>query len=301
MRPASRSLSLATLIAVALATAACGTSKSQPPAPAAPGARVSVTADWGSTAIADGDGRPGTALDATRAVARIATSYGGRYVDAIAGEAGDGERDWVFWINGVEAPVGAAETGVRAGDAVWWDLHRWTGRVHVPVVVGEWPRPLTRGLGGPTGAVSADAPLADALRAAGAAVAEPATAAGPRAVVGAARALARRDPLWARAVADPHASGLTAWIDASGAALVWNARAGRAEPVPAAVAVIVATTDGFAPDDPPVVFVAGATAGAADAGARALAADPTLVRASAAVCLDAAARVVCRGGIGVVP
>ncbi|MGI9117186.1 MAG: DUF4430 domain-containing protein [Gaiellales bacterium] len=287
----------ALLLAAALA-AGCGTSKTQPPSPSAAGARVSVTADWGTARVASGRGNPGTVIDATRAVANVATSYGGRYVSAIDGRAGDGTRDWIFWVNGIEAPVGGADAKVAAGDRLWWDLHRWTGRVHVPAVVADWPMPLSRGLADPTTGVSADPPLSTALRAAGVDVAQPAATHGPRAIVGAGAALMDRDPLWGPAVADPAASGLTAWIDIKGYVRVWNAALGRAQTVPDGVAVIVATTDGYTADDPPVVVVAGVTEADALAAAQLLVQHPELVRDATAVCLDASGAVVCRGGVG---
>jgi hypothetical protein len=133
----------ALLLAAAL-VAACGTSKTQSPAQSAPGTRVSVTADWGATPIATGRGNIGTVIAATGGVAQLTTGYGGRYVTAIDGQAGDGTRDWIFWINGIESPVGGADVEVAAGDRVWWDLHRWNGRVNVPAVVAEWPLPRRR-------------------------------------------------------------------------------------------------------------------------------------------------------------
>ena len=291
---------LPALLLVAALLAACGTSKTQPPVQSAPGARVSVTADWGTTAIASGRGNPGNVTDATRSVAKVTTSYGGRYVTGIDGAKGDGTRDWIFWVNGIEAPAGAADTRIAAGDRVWWDLHRWSGRVHVPAVIADWPMPLTRGLNGPTSGVSADPPLSTVLRAAGVDVDQPAATSGPRAIVGGNAELMDRDPLWGPAVADPNASGLTAWIDIKGYVRVWNARLGSAQSVPTGVAVIVATTDGYAASDPPVVIVAGITQAAAIAAAQALAQHPELVRNATAICLDAAGNIVCRGGVGLV-
>lgn len=290
----------ALLLAAAL-VAACGTSKTQPPAQSAPGARVSVTADWGAAEIASGRGTPGTVIDATRGVAKVTTSYGGRYVTGIAGKKGDGTRDWIFWINGIEAPVGGADTTVAAGDRIWWDLHLWGGRVHVPAVIAEWPMPLTRGFGGATTGVSADPPLSTALRTAGVDVTQPAEATGPRAIVGGSAELMHRDPLWGRAVADPSAAGLTAWIDIKGYVRVWNATLGRAEEVPEGVAVIVATTDGFAATDPPVFIVAGISPTDARAAAQVLVQNPAIVRHATAICLDSTGAVVCRGGTGRVP
>ena len=289
---------LPALLLVAALVAACGTSKTQPLAQSAPGARVSVTADWGTTKIVSGRGNPGTVIDATRSVAKVTTSYGGRYVASIAGDKGNGTRDWIFWVNGIEAPAGGADTTIAAGDRVWWDLHRWSGRVHVPAVVADWPMPLTRGLGGATAGVSADPPLSTALRAAGVQVTQPAATSGPRAIVGSNAELMDRDPRWGPAVADPNASGLTAWIDIKGYVRVWDAGLGRPKAVPRAVAVIVATTDGYSASDPPVVVVAGITHASAVAAAQLLVQNPSIVRNATAICLDAAGNVVCRGGVG---
>ena len=132
-------------------------------------------------------------------------------------------------------------------------------------------------------------------------VAQPAATTGPRAIVGGSAELMDRDPRWGQAVADPNASGLTAWIDIKGYVRVWNAALGRAQGVPRAVAVIVATTDGYAASDPPVIVVAGITQSAALAAAQALVQRPELVRNATAVCLDAAGNVVCRGGSGRTP
>jgi hypothetical protein len=257
-----------------------------------------VTADWGTTTIASGRGNPGDVIDATRSVAKVTTSYGGRYVTGIDGEKGNGTRDWIFWVNGIEAPAGGADTSIAAGDRVWWDLHRWSGRVHVPAVVADWPMPLSRGFGGTTRGVSADPPLSTALRAAGIQVAQPAATSGPRAIVGSNAELMDRDPRWGPAVADPNASGLTAWIDIKGYVRVWDAGLGRPKAVPRAVAVIVATTDGYAASDPPIVVVAGITHASAVAAAQLLVQNPAIVRNSTAICLDAAGNVVCRGGVG---
>lgn len=283
--------------------AACGGTAPAPPtatsaAGGPAGVAVSVTADWGAEAIGGGDAPPGSAIDATAAVAAMETAYGGRYVAGLEGRAGDGERDWLFWLNGVESDVGAAEIDVAAGDALWWDLHRWDGRLHVPAVVGSWPAPIARGLRGAPPA-SADAPLAGALADLGVDVASPAGTTGPRALVGADDELRSRDADWARAAGDPAAWGLLAWIEGE-RILVWDAEAGAAVPVPEAVAVMTATTADATAGGDPLVVVAGLTDAHADAAATRIAADPALPRGHAAVCLDAAGRIVCSGGRGVV-
>ena len=291
---------LPALLLFAALAAACGTSKSALPATGSPGVPIAVTADWGTVAIADGAGTPGSVVAATRAVTPVETTYGGRYVSSLGGQAGDGTRDWIFWVNGIEASVGAADINVSAQDSVWWDLHRWPGRVHVPAVVASWPMPLTRGITGQSPPISADAPLSTALRKDGANVSLPAATSGPRALVGGGAALLERDPTWRAAIADPAAAGLTAWIDRKGRVRVWDAQAQTARLVPGAVAVIVATTDGFTASDAPVVVVAGITPETATAAAQYLVSNPEITRGTAALCLGPDNQIACVGGVGLV-
>ena len=291
----------AAAILAGLALAGCGTSKSEPPATQArEQANVLISADWGATKVAEGRAPAGSVLDATHAVAPVETTYGGRYVSSLAGEAGDGEREWVFWVNGIEADVGAADVEVGANDRVWWDLHRWTGRTNVPAVVGQWPAPLTRALTRDVGAVTADAAFLPAIEAAGGTATAPAAADGPRAIAGASDDLAQRDPAWAAALADPERYGLTAWFE-KGQIVVWDAASGTAVPVPAARAIMVAfTADGTSQGDP-IVVVAGRTAKDADAALARLVDDPFLPQRHAAICLDGSGLIVCSGGQGKVP
>jgi hypothetical protein len=83
--------------------------------------------------------------------ARVATSYGGGFVQSIDGLAGGGSGghfDWFYYVNGVEAARGAAATPVHAGDRVWWDWHDWSASETVPAVVGSFPEPFLHGIGG---------------------------------------------------------------------------------------------------------------------------------------------------------
>ena len=284
-----------TALLVLLALTGCGTSKSaEPREPSAPGVAVLVTADWGSTVVEEGKGPPETALAATAAAADVDTEYGGRYVTGIAGERGDGERDWLFRINGIEADVGAADVELAAGNAVWWDLRRWPGRIHIPLAIGAWPDPFAHGYPGTVHTVSADAPVAAALS-----VTEPAASDGARVLVGADADLRGRDPDWAAAANDPAAAGLTAWIE-EGAVRVWNAERGASEVVPDAVAVMVGTTADRTSTGAPIVVVAGLTSADAERAAAAVAENPALIRHLTAACFDAEATVVCAGGRGAI-
>ena len=47
-----------------------------------------------------------------------------------------------------QAPKGAAETKLHAGDHVWWDRHDWRAAESIPAVVGSFPEPFVDGYGG---------------------------------------------------------------------------------------------------------------------------------------------------------
>jgi Domain of unknown function (DUF4430) len=80
---------------------------------------------------------------------KISTRYGGGFVQSINGLAPtSAHSDWFYYVNGVQAPKGAATTGVHAGDHIWWDLHDWSATENIPAVVGSFPEPFTNGIGG---------------------------------------------------------------------------------------------------------------------------------------------------------
>ena len=62
-----------------------------------------------------------------RRTARVSTSYGGRFVEAIDGVRGNrsGGWDWLYFVNGVEADRGAADYRLHPGDREWWDYRYW--------------------------------------------------------------------------------------------------------------------------------------------------------------------------------
>jgi hypothetical protein len=79
----------------------------------------------------------------------VKTRYGGGFVESIDGAGGSSaRRDWFYYVNGIEAPIGAASTAVHHGDRVWWDLHDWTETNSIPAVVGSFPEPFIHGSGG---------------------------------------------------------------------------------------------------------------------------------------------------------
>ena len=79
------------------------------------------------------------------------TRYGGRYVQAIEGVEGDlaAQRDWFWFVNGIEGDRSAAEIRLRPGDVAWWDFRGWAGAAERrPVVVGAFPEPFLHGWDG---------------------------------------------------------------------------------------------------------------------------------------------------------
>ena len=140
------------LLGAALATAGCGLG-----AGAGVGeVSLRVTRDFGAAQVSaparDEASESDTVMRVLDREAEIETSYGGRYVRAIDGlsEATRGGRryDWFFFVNGIEASVGAADFPLRGGEAIWWDYRDWSRALYVPAVVGSWPEPFADGYEG---------------------------------------------------------------------------------------------------------------------------------------------------------
>lgn len=83
---------------------------------------------------------------------QVGTRYSGGFVQSIDGLSGGQEAsrpvDWFYYVNGVQAGRGAAETNVHPGDHIWWDRHDWSQTENVPAVVGSFPEPFLNGLDG---------------------------------------------------------------------------------------------------------------------------------------------------------
>lgn len=146
-------------------------------------AELRVTRDFGRVplraakqpAVREGD----TVMRFLQSRAKIDTRYGGRFVQAIDGLSGTtagGKHDWFYYVNGIEAPTGAADRKLEPGDLIHWDYRRWDAAARVPAIVGSFPEPFLHGEGGkrfPTRIECADrdAPacddVADRLAAAG--------------------------------------------------------------------------------------------------------------------------------------
>ena len=142
----------ATLLALALLAGGCGLGAGKAPG----GVQLLVTRDFGAATIrawsaprARGEE---TVMSLLTRNAKVATRYSGGFVQSIDGVAGGREGaqpvDWFYYVNGVEAPKGAAETKVHPGDRIWWDRHDWSQTDDVPAVVGSFPQPFLNGLDG---------------------------------------------------------------------------------------------------------------------------------------------------------
>lgn len=276
----------ALVMALALAGPGCER-RSEAPAPAAgsPSANVLITAGFGAERLREGRVDPGgTVLDGLRALTPVTTAYGGGFVSELLGRGTDpgARRAWLYWVDGILADRGADQVRLADGQEAWWDHHHWGGVADPWAVVGSWPLPFTRAR-----TVSADAPLAGALEAAGATVAG--TSDAPwRVIVGTDGDLRARDAAWARATADPAAAGLTATIR-EGEVLLLDARGEALASEPGAAAVAVAFPSGadLNPGGGVVLAVAGTRDGAADAAAATIAARPEVLRGRMAVAFDA--------------
>ena len=142
---------LATALAAA-SLAGCGLGAG--PTPGA--VQLTVTRDFGESEL----GRPGplkvsgqeTVMSLLMRNYSVSTRYGGGFVQSVNGISGgtEGGRpvDWFYFVNGVQAPHGAASTNVHAGDHVWWDMHDWSQAEQVPAVVGSFPQPFLTGFEG---------------------------------------------------------------------------------------------------------------------------------------------------------
>jgi hypothetical protein len=116
------------------------------------GAQLRVTRDFGRKTIAQASmpkvRESDTVMRFLRAKTKTTTRYGGGFVqsiDGIAGSSSGGGRDWFYFVNGIEAPTGAADRALAPGDVVQWDYRRWDASPRVPAIVGAYPEPFLHG------------------------------------------------------------------------------------------------------------------------------------------------------------
>jgi hypothetical protein len=139
-----RALATALVVAAGAAAGGCGQS-------AKPGqtATLAISRDFGTEMLFGPKQTPVTAgLTAMRQLQSnvgVKTSYGGRYVDAIYGNAssaGAGD-DWLYYVDGEQSNSGAAAWRVKPGQTIQWDYHQWRDITTPEAIVGAYPRPLS--------------------------------------------------------------------------------------------------------------------------------------------------------------
>ncbi len=149
-----RSVVATALIAAVAMTAAAisGCAIGLGPGPGTKNASVTVTRDFGSQSVGVFVQKhvPGaeTVMQLLQRGFKVSNAYGGGFVESVNGLSGGSRRDWFYYVNGIEAPKGAAGTAVHEGDHIWWDLHDWSATDSVPAVVGSFPEPFVNGVGG---------------------------------------------------------------------------------------------------------------------------------------------------------
>lgn len=276
----SRIAVAAALLLAALTAAGCGLG----PGADAGSVRLTVTHEFGAEQVLEKDvgvKESATVMRVLEGAAKITTRYGGGFVQSIDGTAG-AERggrfyDWLYFVDGIESPVGAAEYSLRGGERIWWDYRDWTAASHVPAVVGSFPAPLVGGYGGREhpvtlaceGAGGACGVAREALQKAGVELASGAPKGAIRVLVGPWARL-RSDPAAAQLEAGPAESGVYAEFAAGqgGARLHGlDATAAEARAFGAGTGLVAATRRFEAP---PTWLVTGATAAAVRAAAGAL-------------------------------
>jgi hypothetical protein len=136
-------------IASSLAIAGCGFGAGR----GTSNVRLTVTRDFGSHAVGalNASHVPGseTVMRMLERNFHVGTRYGGGFVESINGLSGTANgRDWFYYVNGMQAQIGAAQMVVHRGDRIWWDLHDWTAPEQPEAVVGSFPEPFVHGTGG---------------------------------------------------------------------------------------------------------------------------------------------------------
>ena len=140
---------LALLVALAGGLAGCGVGAGEERDGTT---ELRVTRDFGQTRLAAAKREsPPEGLTVLRLLSserKVDTRYGGNFVqsiDGLAGEGSGGGSDWFYFVNGIEADVGAAEFELFPGDVVSWDYRRYQAAMGIPAIVGAYPEPFVHG------------------------------------------------------------------------------------------------------------------------------------------------------------
>jgi len=143
---------VALLAAAALALAGCGLGEGEE---LGGGAELRVTRDFGAERLATAEREDvredDTVLRFLESEREVDTAYGGGFVQSIDGLEGEGPAggsDWFYFVNGLEADVGAADHALSPGDVVQWDYRHWDAAMRVPAIVGAYPEPFLHGVEG---------------------------------------------------------------------------------------------------------------------------------------------------------
>ncbi|MFZ0970850.1 MAG: DUF4430 domain-containing protein, partial [Solirubrobacteraceae bacterium] len=146
----SRAALTAIAIVCAVATAGCGLGAGKATSGVV---TLTVTRNFGTAPVGSVTEKsiPGsqTVMRMLERSFKVTTRYSGGFVESIDGHAGSSSRlDWFYYVNGIEASLGASGTSVNKGDRIWWDVHDWTATDSIPAVVGSFPEPFIHGIGG---------------------------------------------------------------------------------------------------------------------------------------------------------
>lgn len=79
---------------------------------------------------------------------KVKTRFGGGYVQSIDGLPERGGRAWLYFVNGIAGDKAADDYELNGGDVIQWDYHSTGVRQNIPAIVGAFPEPFVRGLGG---------------------------------------------------------------------------------------------------------------------------------------------------------
>ena len=142
----------ALVLALACALAGCGVGQGEERG--GDGAEVRVTRDFGQKRLSSTRVEPvrddDTVMRALQRDRKVELRYGGKFVQSIDGLTGEEaeQRGWLYFVNGTEADVGAADFELSPGDVVQWDYRYWGGAMRVPRIVGAYPEPFVHGYRG---------------------------------------------------------------------------------------------------------------------------------------------------------
>ena len=138
------------LLACALPAAGCGVGSGEEQAGKG---SLTVTRNFGEETLGRqrtaGASESETVMRVLQRDFEVETRFGGNFaqeIDGVAGGREGGRRvDWFYYVNGIEASVGAGERRVSPGDRIWWDHHDWSAAMRIPAVVGSFPEPFVSG------------------------------------------------------------------------------------------------------------------------------------------------------------